>query len=188
MTTPEPDKSQEGDAVAVYLAGIAALEQQATHGPWRAEATHGRDIADEYWSDSRISGAGGKPVAITYLTSVMETDRTDEDEAFIVAARSAVPRLLGALDIAMQQHRPVPSVRLVPCEPHKHWRGSLCGVPEFGQEFETENLRVRRACPDCEVFDEPYCRACVDDDRTYQDWPCKPYRDITAELLRKESP
>jgi hypothetical protein len=95
-----------------------------------------------------------------------------------------VPRLLAAVEAALAKHKPTPSVRLVPCEAHKRWRGSLVGAPDIGQEFETENLRVRRACPACQVFDEPYCGTCVGGEGRWQDWPCAEYRAITTELLR----
>ena len=96
-----------------------------------------------------------------------------------------VPRLLKAVEAGLARHKGVPSVRLEPREEHKRWRGALVGLPEDGQEFETENLRVRRACPACQVFDEPYCGTCVGDEGRWQDWPCAEYRDITTALLRE---
>jgi hypothetical protein len=85
-----------------------------------------------------------------------------------------VPRLIGAVRVALERHEALLLVRLEPCAEHEHWRGPLVG--------DNDNLAVRRACSDCRVFDEPYCGSCVGDDGRFQDWPCGEYQAITREL------
>lgn len=130
--------------------------------------------------------------AIRETASQITRDGHDEAECSADLGRRCTghdaERLLAAVEAVLARHNPVPAVRLVPCQEHKHWRGPLIGVPEFGQEFETENLRVRRTCPSCQVFDEPYCRSCLNDDGGCQDWPCKEYQAIAAELLAGKEP
>ena len=104
----------------------------------------------------------------------------------LMESAADVPPLVAAVEAALKPHQPVPDVRLVPCAEHARWRGALVGLPEDGDEFETENLRVRRACPACQVFDEPYCRACVNDERSYLDWPCPAYAAITRALTGED--
>ncbi len=95
-----------------------------------------------------------------------------------LAAAADVPRLLAGVDAVLKRHVQVPAVRLVPCAEHEHWRGPLVG--------DNDNLAVRRACPRCQVFDEPYCGSCVDDEGCFQDWPCAERRAISRALLGEE--
>ena len=61
--------------------------QGATAGPWTVREEHGRDIADEGWSDVRVvrPGAG---VAITYLSNVLEGSPHEDNAAYMLAAPS----------------------------------------------------------------------------------------------------
>lgn len=106
------------------------------------------------------------------------------DQAVLVRKMLA---LLAAADAVVDLHKPTPSVRLEPCERHRHWRGPLVGDPDSGQRFETENLAERRACPECRVFDFSHCRRCVDDEGSWQVWPCPTYAAIRAALFGEET-
>ena len=86
--------------------------------------------------------------------------------------------LLAAVEAVLPRHLSMIAVRLVPCPEHERWRGPLVG--------DNDNLAVRRACPNCQVFDESYCRNCSDDEGRFQDWPCSEYRAVSAALLGKE--
>ncbi|HEY6493280.1 MAG TPA: hypothetical protein VIZ43_08410 [Trebonia sp.] len=101
--------SQDGDAVAVYLAGIAALEQAATHGPWTLETDRSDDeTADDHpWPYAIVMP---EPYHVPADRSLQDFDYQYTELAemtlataeFLVAARSAVPRLLGAVRIALK--------------------------------------------------------------------------------------
>jgi hypothetical protein len=85
--------------LAATLAKWREVEQAATAGPWGTLERHGRDIADEGWSDVRIvGGPESEPIAVAYLTDILETDSNEADTEFIVTARTALPLLLAALD------------------------------------------------------------------------------------------
>ncbi len=56
--------------------------QWATPGPWATREEHGRDIADEGWSDVRVTAASGD-VAVTYLSAVIETGPHEDNAAYI---------------------------------------------------------------------------------------------------------
>jgi hypothetical protein len=191
---PDPGK------VAAELAAIRDREQAATPGPWWFDEDdevwrlHGVRARIPAW---QVPGSGALIPEQIVNAQILKAPKSgtpyaeywpgEADAAFIVAARSDVPRLVAAVEAALKPHQPVPDVRLVPCAEHARWRGALVGLPEDGDEFETENLRVRRACPACQVFDEPYCRACVNDERSYLDWPCPAYAAITRALTGGDS-
>ena len=63
--------------------------QGATAGPWTVREEHGRDIADEGWSDVRVvrPGAG---VAITYLSNVLEGSPHEDNAAYIASMHPGV--------------------------------------------------------------------------------------------------
>ena len=92
----------DADPLAATLAGIGAIEQAATPGPWTASEKHGMDIADEAWSEVKITAADGSDVAALYISHLLENYNSDEDLAFITAARTAVPRLLAALEAVLK--------------------------------------------------------------------------------------
>jgi hypothetical protein len=83
------------------LAEWRKITEAATPGPWNAETKHGRDIADEAWSEVRIKAPDGSDIASTYISHLLENYRSEEDETFIVTARTAIPRLLAAVDAAL---------------------------------------------------------------------------------------
>lgn len=56
--------------------------EAATPGPWTTTEAHGRDIADEGWSDVRVR-ALGHDVAITYMTGVLEGDPHEDNAPYI---------------------------------------------------------------------------------------------------------
>ena len=86
------------DLLAAELARMQAITDAATAGPWAVTEDHGRDIADEAWSDVRITGPGGEQIMLAYLTGILEpgSPSEDADPDFVIAARSFVPRLLAA--------------------------------------------------------------------------------------------
>jgi hypothetical protein len=87
------------DPLAAELARMQALTDAATDGPWLITEKHGRDIADEAWSDVRITGPGGEQIMLAYLTGILEpgSPSEDADPDFVIAARSLMPRMLKAL-------------------------------------------------------------------------------------------
>jgi hypothetical protein len=96
-----------GGPAAATLAGWRKITEAATSGPWNVETKHGRDIADEAWSEVRIKAPDGGDIASTYISHLLENYRSEEDEAFIVTARTAMPCLLAALeaaDAALRRH------------------------------------------------------------------------------------
>jgi hypothetical protein len=54
------------------LAGWRKITEAATPGPWNAETKHGRDIADEAWSEVRIKAPDGSDIASTYISHLLE--------------------------------------------------------------------------------------------------------------------
>jgi hypothetical protein len=99
----------EADAAvpaAAILAGWREAEQAATEGPWGTDENHGRGYDDEGWSRCFILGALDSAtlpvVAATYFTDIIEPDNAEADAAFIVAARTAMPLLLGAVERALE--------------------------------------------------------------------------------------
>ena len=98
---PDPD-----DRASAALAAIRAIEQAADPAPWTVSARHGVDIADEGWSEVSIVTGDGAPVALTFLSHILEPGRDDENTAFIAAARTAMPRLLAAVEAVLELHKP----------------------------------------------------------------------------------
>jgi hypothetical protein len=91
----------ETDPAAAYLAALEATTAAATEGPWTTREHSGTDIADEAWADFRVTADGAREdVAIFYLTNLVEGDRPEENAAFIITARTAIPRLLAAVEAA----------------------------------------------------------------------------------------
>ena len=61
----------------------------ATSGPWTTTEAHGRDIADEGWSDVRVR-ALGRDVAVTYMTNILEGDPHEDNAPFIASMSPSV--------------------------------------------------------------------------------------------------
>lgn len=97
MSTPAP-----GDDLAAALEQWRMAAAQATPGPWHIDEKHGRDIADEGWSEVRIKDAEGDDVAATFISHLLEPGNSVQDEVFIVAARTAMPRFLAAVEAALK--------------------------------------------------------------------------------------
>ena len=93
---PDPD-----DRVASTLSGWRKIEQAATPGPWTVSEKHGVDIADEAWSEVKLTAADGSDVAALYISHLMENYNSDEDRAFITTARTAFPRLVAAVEAVL---------------------------------------------------------------------------------------
>lgn len=70
------------------------LAKAATPDPWATREKHGRDIADEGYSDVRVVSDRGD-VAVTYLSGVIEGDY--EDAEFIASMGPQVGLALAAL-------------------------------------------------------------------------------------------
>ena len=90
------------DPVAAELAAIRERADAAARGPWELFENHGIDHADEGWSKVYVTGEFGQPVAVAYETGLLEPDDATENAAFIVAARSDVPRLLAAVEAVLR--------------------------------------------------------------------------------------
>lgn len=61
----------------------------ATPGPWTIREQHGRDIADEGWSDVRVVSPVGD-VAVTYLSNVSESNAANENTEHLAAMHPLV--------------------------------------------------------------------------------------------------
>lgn len=140
------------DGLTAELERLSAIEQAADPGPWTVSARHGIDISDEGWSEVSIVTGGGATVAMTFLSHVLEPDRDDENGAFIVAARTAMPRLVAALSDLLRPHQP--GRRVV--------HGATCDRHEAHRHFsitEPEAAGVR-SCPDCKATVYTSCTGC----------------------------
>jgi hypothetical protein len=117
-----------GDTDPAILAGWREITEAADPGPWVVSANHGVDIADEGWSEVRIVTEGGASVAMTFLSHVLEPARDDENGAFIVTARTAMPRLVAAVEAVLAHHieaviygTPAPFHYCKTCSSHPAW-------------------------------------------------------------------
>ena len=144
--TPDPDQA------STALAAIRAVEQAADPAPWTISARHGVDIADEGWSEVSIVTGDGAPVALTFLSHVLEPGRDEENAAFIVTARTAMPRLLAAVERVLELHQPGRvKVFGYTCKRHENHR--------FFSITRTEADDVR-ACRDCTATVYSSCTGC----------------------------
>ncbi len=91
------------DDLTAELAKLRKTHLEATPGPWGAEEEHGTDIAGEGRSEVRVVGPldSPAPVAATFISRTLETDNTEADTAFIVAARTAMPRLVAFVEAVL---------------------------------------------------------------------------------------
>ena len=56
-----------------------------------ASEKHGVDIADEAWSEVKLTAADGSDVAALYISHLMANYNSDEDRAFITTCPNRVP-------------------------------------------------------------------------------------------------
>ena len=183
---PEPDKNltpgQEGDAVAVYLADITALERGATRGPWTLETDRSDDeTADDHpWPYAIVMP---EPTHVPADRSLQDFDYQYTEVAemtlataeFVVGARSAVPRLLGAVEAVRAIHVPEQPVRKEFCRAHHAEVVASCGSLADRAAL----ARSLGPCDDCEWL-PVCCRGCR------EVCPCATARAITAELTGKD--
>lgn len=94
------------DRLTAKLAVIGEVLEAAAAGPYKVDERHGRDIADEGWSEVRVTGPDGKPLAATFITNVLEPDGADDVTGFLVAAREHMPRLLAAVEAVLKLATP----------------------------------------------------------------------------------
>ena len=94
--------SASDDRVASTLAKWRKTEQKASPAPWTVSEKHGMDIADEAWSEVKLTASDGSDVAALYISHLLENYNSDEDRAFITTARTAFPRLLAAVEAALK--------------------------------------------------------------------------------------
>lgn len=172
---PPETETETPDPVADYLAEVRTVTDAATKGPWAITEEHGRDIADEAWSDVRITGPAGEQIMIAYLTSVLEpgSPSEDADPDFVIAARSFAPRLRAALDAVLALHQPGPAVVL----------GALCRDHRVLRNFSITAAEADRLrdCPRCSATVTLSCGC------GHHDVESCPHRvAITRELLGKE--
>lgn len=158
---------------AAYLAKLRALTDTATNEPWDDEDD------DDCWRLFGSRGDANHPIQLLkapkHGTPYAEYWPSEADAAFIVAARSAVPRLLAAVEAVRDLHRPGPIVLVgAVCEEHEAY-------PHFSIT-NTEADRVR-ACTACEAT------VCVSCTCGYVDLDRCPHRvAIATALLSKEDP
>lgn len=88
------------------LARIRKQADAATEGPWEAD---GAGEVSQHWSRPEpwetVVGTGVTCMPYCYGGSAKGAER-DEDAAFIAAARTNVPRLVDALEAALELHKP----------------------------------------------------------------------------------
>ena len=130
----------DADRVASTLAAWGKLTRAATIGPWEKLGF------DDIWSQP-----AGRHVA--------ETMNREADAEFIVTARTAMPRLLAAVDTALKDHR----------------KSTFpAGPPGAGDAY------GKHYCAGI-------CYTSIDDQVIYRVWPCQPYQAITTALAGKEA-
>jgi hypothetical protein len=145
------------DDVAALLAGWREAEQAATPAPW---VVYGIGD-DEIWSEEPWD-------------HVAETMGNLPDAAFIVTARTAMPRLVAAVEAVLELHtrqdKPVLCWDHV-CDAHRDKRGIPVQPPP-------------RDCPGCRFHEMRVCQYCSCPN---DEWPCPTYRAITAALTGEEA-
>ena len=153
------------DPASAALAAIRAIEQAATPGEWKHRTAEGRSD----WT------SGSKAYAVHRVEADAEPRgigifSTTADAEFVVTARTAMPRLLAAVERVLELHarqdKPVRSWDLdLRCAAHDWTRNTI------------RSFDAVRDCPDCrytEYYACSHCR-CPDDA-----WPCPTVRAITA--------
>lgn len=164
------------DLLAAELARMQAITDAATPVPWSITEKHGRDIADEAWSDVRITGPAGEQIMLAYLTGILEpgSPSEDADPDFVIAARSFVPRLLAAVGRVLALHQRGRFVVL----------GAVCKDHEAYPNFSITSTEAQhlKDCPDCPATVSVSCTC------GYPDLDRCPHRvAITDELLGKDN-
>ncbi len=162
------------DPASATLAAIRAIEQAATEGPWRAVAgLWATDGGKQEIFPAVISSRGDPAKAETWLMAAGRGSPNPEANAeFAAAARTAMPRLLAAVERVLELHarqdKPVRSWDLdLRCAAHDWTRNTI------------RSFDAVRDCPDCrysEYYACSHCR-CPDDA-----WPCPTVLAITAAL------
>lgn len=99
------DTATESTGPLPILEQWSKAEQAATKGPWSVRQRHGVDIADEGWSEVKITAPGGD-IAATFISHVLENYHDGDDADFIVVSRTAMPRLLAIVAEVLKAHRP----------------------------------------------------------------------------------
>lgn len=95
MSTTEERTTIDPTAV---LDKIRQREQAIKDDEWTVVEAHGRDIADEGWSEVRITDQDGNPVAITYMTNVLEPGDDAEYTDFIAHSLTDMSGLLRVVE------------------------------------------------------------------------------------------
>ncbi len=176
--TPDPVTP---DSAAAYLAEVREREQAATPGPWwsdedelmwRLHGVHAiipaqmGGLIPEQVMNHQIAKApkSGTPYAEYWPNAA--------DDAFIVAARSDVPRLAAAVEAVLAVH-----VRQE--QPVRHYGlGDACPKHHLNA-FGRPNYATFRDCPDCRYTEYYVCSHCQ---CPHDNWPCPTYRAITTAL------
>jgi hypothetical protein len=169
-TTPDP--------VAAYLAEVRERSAAAEPGPWHVEERHGRDYADEGWSQLTVHG-GAHPshepgdfgvtkgtddvlVAECYFDVSNQSEAATENAAFIAEAHTDVPHLLAALEAVLARH--------------SKW--------EIRDGDYGEGLLLYPVCKECCARGGAgQTEECAADHNRAFCWPCATVRDISRELL-----
>lgn len=87
------------DALSAELAAIRATTAAATEGPWRAEPNTG---AGRVWVQIGRSRHDADCEPLFRVRGGPSYEQREADAAFIVAARSGVPRLLTAVEAVLE--------------------------------------------------------------------------------------
>ena len=155
------------DRASAALAAIRAIERAATPGEWKPRTVEGRGgwaLGSKTYAVHRVE-ADAEPNGIGIFS-------TEADAEFIVTARTAMPRLLVAVERVLELHRKQD-------KPVRSWDLDLrCAAHDWTKRV-IRSFDAVRDCPDCrytEYYACSHCR-CPDDA-----WPCPTVRAITAEL------
>jgi hypothetical protein len=137
------------DPAAAYLAEVRGRAEGITAGPWEHplpfDVTHG------------YKHHNGRHAATWVASTDAGDDSISEDEAaanaeFIASARTAVPRLLAAVEAVLAQHQPGRVVIL----------GALCRQHEAHRHFSITSAEAEAvtACPSCTATVHVTCTGC----------------------------
>lgn len=127
----------DNNPLTAELERLHAVERAATEGPWEVHrsASFGVRLASDE-SDWPLAG----------------NFRRDADAEFAAAARTAMPRLLGAVSDLLKPHQP--GRRVV--------SGATCDRHEAHRHFSITEVEAAgvRSCPDCKATVYTSCAGC----------------------------
>jgi hypothetical protein len=177
LTTPS---TVTADPLA-ELEKLAAMERAATSPPWTLEADTSE--GDTFpWAIRTPEPHIMRPEGESYKDSDYVHGELAElliaDMEFIVAARSAMPRLIAMGDALLKLHTRSEKPRTTV---------STCLAHSYSRTAGFDHLAVER-CPDCIVTQKHVCTHCRHECPDNDEWPCPTYSALAAALSGEEVP